>query len=98
MLAASEEVLGIDGELAKDAVRLAPAASKLQIGALRLVALKEDVESCFAAGTEWRSTKRSVWSLATVTQGPSGPKSRATSASPDVNGPWTSMTWSVVAR
>ena len=44
LLAAAEEVLGVDGELAEEAVQLAPAAAELQLGAVRLRALEGQVD------------------------------------------------------
>ena len=44
LLAAAEEVLGVDRELAEEAVELAPAAAELQLGAVRLVALEDQVD------------------------------------------------------
>src|SRR6185295_13141902 len=44
LLAAAEEVLGVDGELAEEAIELAPAAAELELGALGLVALEDQVD------------------------------------------------------
>src|SRR4029077_13268229 len=44
LLAAAEEVLGADAELAEETVELAPAAAELQLGAVRLLPLEEQVD------------------------------------------------------